>query len=157
MKIILAILLTPFFAYSQSMTATGNWIINVTAGATEAGSDYTQSFESLPNQTLLTHTVGGNGNSQNVALWEVQVQRTDINWDNTLSLNVRRVAGGSFQGNANINGGLSYQPLTTTPTLLYSGNGRMTDIPIQYQLTGLSVLTPAGTLSTTITYTLISL
>lgn len=139
------------------MVATGNWSINVASSITEAGTNYSQTIESLNNQTQLTHSVGGSGSNQNFTQWQVSVQRTSTSWHPSLVLNVRRVPGGSFQGNATLNGGLTYQPITTTPTVLYSGNGNMTGIPIQYQLSGLSVLIPVASYSTTITYTLTSL
>jgi hypothetical protein len=49
---------------------------------------------------------------------------------------------------------MAYQEITTVDTLLFSGTGNKASIPLQFQLTGLSVVVGIGTFSTTIFYTI---
>jgi hypothetical protein len=87
----------------------------------------------------------------------VNVHRIDTDWNSNLSLWVQRTGNGTGGFLGSIAGGLAFIQLTTTPQLLYSGNigfaaGR-NNVPIQYQIRGLSVLIPVKTYTITVVYT----
>ncbi|MDZ7935812.1 MAG: hypothetical protein U5M51_12795 [Emticicia sp.] len=160
----LVILITCFYNYgtAQRLRITGlTWTPTITA-ITEAGNNYASStLQSAANQTLIDvrvpNTPGFNG-------YIIQIRRTDngTNWDTALlELSARRTGTGVSGGGtgSTVTGGDVYQKITTNNVLFFGGsnaNGSFrNDIPIQYQISGISVLVPVGTYSTTITYTLI--
>lgn len=133
--------------WTVSSLSSGNVVV-------KAGKDYetTATETSLANQTLLKLT--------GTILVSVNVQQNvGANWDSRLKLFVRRTGAGT--GLAVILGGSSYQQVTTASAGLFTvALGALVgkdDVPIQYQITGLSVLLPAKAYSTTILYTVTGL
>lgn len=114
----------------------------------EAGNDYQTSFESNSNQTLLTI----NPNNRN-RLVHVYVTRSNDNWHNDLIIKVKRTSSGTNMTNAIINGGLFYHTISDLNTEFFTSEGYPTDVPLQYEITGISVVLPVQSYSTTITYT----
>ena len=85
--------------------------------------------------------------------WHIDVSRADTTWHADLHLYVRRSGSGT---GATLTGGTTYQEVTTTATLFFSGSGgSCTGIPVRYQISGsyAALGIPAGTYRTTITYT----
>ncbi|GLU56137.1 hypothetical protein [Dyadobacter frigoris] len=157
MKIRLLILLifaVNFVTKAQGITITSatSWTVSPLSSAniiTKAGKDYA-GFETSPaNQTLLKLT--------GTVLCSINIQQvTGANWDSNLKIYARRSGAGT--GLAILLGGGSYQLVTTSSTQLFTAAlgillGKE-DIPIQYQIQGLSVLLPAKSYSTTIMYTI---
>lgn len=156
---LLLLLLSSFIGKTQTIKASPSWNISVpTSTITEAGSNYTTNITSPINQTLVDFTVssglfGGN--------YTVSVHKIDSDWHSNLSLWTQRTGtgtGGGLLGTGTITGGLTFIQLTNAPQTFFSGNtgflssGR-TNIPIQYEIRGVSVLLPVKTYTTTVVYT----
>lgn len=160
----LVILVSCFYNYgiAQRLRITGlTWTPTVTI-ITEAGNNYASStLQSATNQTLIDVRVA---NTPGLNHYTVNIKRTDsgTNW-NTAGLQIwaRRTGTGTSGGGggSTVTGGTVYQEIMTSDLLFFEGdnsnNTFRNDIPIQYQITGISVLVPVGSYSTTITYTLI--
>jgi hypothetical protein len=168
MKIgLLTFLLTiSLLANSQSISVSGNWLPTITA-ITTTGSDYSGSLTSAANQTLIT--ASGLGSLLAAKNYRISVSRTDANWHNNLVLTARRTGGGnpSFLGILSASGGTTAQTITNLSTAFFTinvgflslglGNASLSNIPIEYTLSGISVVLPVKTYSTTITYTILEL
>lgn len=138
------------FGQGIEFTVTGNWTKNIAASdINEAGNDYPTSYDSNINQTLLTINPK-NWNKQ----INVLVKRNDIAWHNNLNLKVKRTSNGT-NGNTNISGGLIYQTITNIDANFFICSGYHTFIPLQYEITGISVVLPVQNYSTEIMYTVI--
>lgn len=156
LKSLLSILL--FFCclekpFAQSITASPGWNLSVASGTiTEAGNNYSGSFSSATNQTLVSCTTGFFAN------YTVSVHKIDTDWNTSLSLWVQRTGTGTGGFLSSISGGTSYIQLTNSPQVLYTGNmffgTSRNNVPIQYQIQGLSVLLPVKTYTTTVIYTI---
>lgn len=136
---------------ASSLTGYGTWDLTVgTADLTAgAGTNLTSTYQSGASQLSLdvTGTSGGN--------WEVDVQRTDVSWPSGLTLSIVRTGDGSPLGT--IGGGLSYQEATPTSTAFFNGTNDDTGIPLQLELSGVSVAIPPGSYSTTLVFTVVDL
>ncbi len=137
---------------AQTITASPGWSIAIPASSiTEAGSNYTTNATSTANQTLISVT------SSFLASYTVTVHRDNTNWNSALTLWVQRTGNGSGSFFGTIAGGLSFQQVGTAAQTFFSGiigfPTNRSNIPIQYQISGLSVLIPVKTYTTTITYT----
>lgn len=151
-----------FLAISGSLFSQGI-VFNVTGGnwspfinISEAGEDYPIHYESSSSKTLLT--IDPQNKIKDIYVY---VTRSDIAWNNNLTLKIRRTSNGT-NNNINIFGGLIYQTITNTSppstapspvTHLFICNGSFINIPLQYEITGISVLLPVQSYSTTIYYT----
>lgn len=133
------------------ITASGGWTETIDASdlAAGAGSNLISTYTSGSGATLI-----GVSATLDLLGWTVSVQRSDVNWQPAFHLYVKRTGSGS---GCSVNNGTAYQEVTTSsqsffacPALLNNG---ASNIPVQYQLTGVSVAVPAGTYSTTIIYT----
>jgi len=135
------------------VTTVGNWSQPITSsdllGA--GGSALPVTYESARNQVALTVS----GTSGYTESWHIDIQRTDNRWDSRLTLSVKRT--GEGLGGGAILGGMSYQQIGNTSTTFFSGTGDRANITLQFQLGGVSVLLPANTYSTEITYTVVDL
>jgi hypothetical protein len=136
------------FSQGIELTVTGNWAKNIAASdISEAGNDYPTTYASNTNQTLLTINPK-NWNKEII----VYVSKSDISWNSNLNLKVKRTSNGT-NGNANINGGIIYQTITNLDANFFTCKGYHTFVPLQYEITGISVLLPVQSYSSTITYT----
>lgn len=138
-----------------AIIVTGSWSLSIdsTDLVSGAGSDINSPFQSLTNQVDL-ELAGGHPFRDN---WRVDVHRSDSNWDTNFQIFVTRTGDGTGHNRSAISGGLSYQEITVTSQLFFSGNGDRSGIPLQLQLDGVSVQTPPDLYSTTIIYTFVSL
>ncbi|MHB9132148.1 MAG: hypothetical protein ACYDBB_13825 [Armatimonadota bacterium] len=130
-------------AGATSIVRSGSWSPTpvLLAGA---GSHLQSTYESVGDEISLTIS-GTSGN------WQVAVRATNILWDNSLHLFVKRSGNGT---GGSVSGGTSYIEIIPTDTLLFTGSGDTADITIQLKVTGVSVWTPVSAYATTITYTL---
>jgi hypothetical protein len=157
LKISIVLLLWCSVSNAQSITASPGWSYSVTSGTvSEAGSDYSISPTSSTNQTLVSIT----GLAVFGDTYTVSVNKLDSDWNNSLSLQVIRTGAGTAGGfgGGSITGGLSYITLTNINQVFFSGttgflSGSRNNVPIQYRITGASVLLPVKTYTTTIVYT----
>ena len=132
----------------SAIIVTGFWSLaldntDLQAGA---GSDFVNTYESAVDQVSLE--ISG----KKVKGWQVDVRMTaGSSWHSSLALAVRRTSAG--QGGGSVSGGTSYQTITTTDRNFLSGDKKLSGIDLQYRLSGMSVTIPAGTYTTTVTYT----
>lgn len=165
------LMITALASHAQSISVTGNWAANVSSTAvTEAGNDYGTGYiiESTSNQIYIdvtaSQSTGGAGQPWWWCLyfsciigpndWEVKVSQSDINWDSRLKLHVKRTGSGSASG---VTLGTIYTTISTSPQTFFRGTNDAFLIPVQYKLSGMSVLIPTGTYNTNVVYTVMDI
>ncbi|MBN2415702.1 hypothetical protein JXO52_07660 [bacterium] len=150
--IIAVLFLAPEARGQAEITVTGLWSLtldntNLQAGA---GSDFVSTYESAVDQVDIE--ISG----RRFEYWQVDISITGgASWHDDLVLYARRTGDG--QGAGWISGGTAYQEVTTTSGPFFQGYKKLKDITIQYQLSGVSVVIPAGTYSTSVVYTVTDL
>ncbi|ANF53147.1 hypothetical protein A0O34_11110 [Chryseobacterium glaciei] len=141
------------------MTVGGsNWTVTIPS-ITEAGNNYAGTYESATNQILLATSVPlllGSG--------KVSVHyEADPTWHTSLMLNIKRTGNGTtLCVGCSLTGGTAYQVLTLTDVELFRINAVLSlasysNIPIQLQLSGVSVTIPATTYNSRVVFTISSL
>jgi hypothetical protein len=85
----------------------------------------------------------------------VDIKRTDLDWPKGLKLRIRRTGAGL--GNGPIAGGRRYQEVGPGYRTLCTGTGDRTNIPLQFELAGVSLGVPVGTHVTSLTYTVVEI
>lgn len=159
--IILAFFLYTVSTYGQRITVSGgNWVVTAPT-LTEAGTNYASAFtESASNQTIINATARSILGLLPTFKVYVHKINSGISWPSTLTLSAKRTSGGNGLALlAALSGGVSYQTITSAPTLFFQYGGVLSlttinDIHVQYRIDGISVLTPVGTYSTTVYYTI---
>lgn len=139
--------------FAQSLTVSPGWSVTIPASTiTEAGLNYTTDATSSTSQSLMTVT----GNTQTNP--KVYVQKTDISWNSNLTLWLKRTGNGTGLLAFTIAGGTTFQQITNSPLYFFDlftlFGTSVNDIPIQYEIKGLSVLIPAQSYTTTLLYTI---
>ena len=107
-----------------------------------AGSDLTVDYWSVIFNMDITGTLGN---------WQVDVRRSDIDWNTGITLSTRRVTDGT--GSGTITGGTGWQGLQTTDNYFFNGSQDRTGINLRCTVTNISVLLGAHFYTTTIIYT----
>jgi hypothetical protein len=132
----------------------GHWTYSVPASnIADAGLDFTGIYTSSSNQVLISID-----NDSRRFNYRVDVRRSDISWNSSIKVRVKRTGNGVPKNSyCWVSGGTSYQKITTSNQLFFTGYGRTDDIPIRYRLRNISVLIPATNYSTTIIYTVTEL
>ncbi|GGD71268.1 hypothetical protein GCM10011514_39220 [Emticicia aquatilis] len=163
---LLGVLLTiSLLAEGQAISVSGNWLPSITAIST-TGSDYSPStLTSAANQTLIT--ASGLGSLLVAKNYRISVSKTNTDWHNNLVLTARRTGAGtpSILSAVSASGGTTAQTITNISTAFFTinvsflslGGISLSNIPIEYSLSGISVILPVKTYSTTITYTIVEL
>ncbi len=136
-----------------------NWTVTIPS-ITEAGTNYSGIYESATNQILL-------GASVPVLLGEGKVTmhyQANPTWNSNLILQAKRTGNGSTACiTCTITGGTTYTviPLTTDVELFritaILALASYSDIPVQLQLSGVSVTIPATTYNSRIVFTISAL
>ena len=88
--------------------------------------------------------------------WNIKIFKTDLNWHNDLRLEARRTGNGQRignQGNPNIQDGESNQLINNTSTYFFQGKGEIVHIPVNFSLSGFSLIMGASTYETRIVFT----
>ncbi|WP_238585009.1 hypothetical protein [Chryseobacterium sp. Leaf201] len=159
-SIISVFLLISCYVKSQRVLTVGgnNWTVAVPS-ITEAGSNYSGTYESASNQVLLNASVPlllGNG--------KITVRyEPNPNWDSSLILQARRTGNGTTACVAcTLTGGTSYVMIPLTDVELFRIQATLalasyTNIPVQLQLSGVSVTIPAATYNSRIIFTISAL
>lgn len=156
---ILLLLLFNYYVKAQTLTVTGTaWTVPITT-ITEAGTNYTGTYQSATNQILLAASVPlllGNA--------KVSVHyQPNPTWNSSLILSAKRTGNGTTAcGLCTITGGTTYITLTQTDIELFRISaivalGAYNNIPIQLQLSGVSVTIPATTYQSNIVFTISSI
>ena len=150
----LLILLSAFSVKSQSLHLMGSWSISVPSSSiSEAGNDYNTTLTSSLNQTLLDISVPVTNIS-----WRVDVHKQDSFWNASLILWIHKTGdGGGESGSSIIPIGFTpYQQVSNLEQLFFAGTKNHVNIPVQYEIQGLSVLIPSENYNTNVIYTLIA-
>jgi len=140
----------------RTLTVGGNnWTVPIPS-ITEAGTNYAGTYESAANQILLTASVPlllGSG--------KVSVHyEANPTWNSSLILNARRTGDGTTVCVlCSISGGTTYQPIGLADVELFrivaiATLASYSNIPIQLQLSGVSVTVPAATYNSRIVFTI---
>lgn len=157
--IIIFILVSQYEASAQSIrrvtTTSPMWTVPIPS-ITEAGNDYTNTFESATNQVNLNVSVPlllGNG--------RVTIHQSNTTaWDNQLQLSIKRNGYGiTLCVLCLLSGAENYTNISTTPTSLLEivavlALAEYSNIPFQLKLSGVSVTVPAASYETTLVYTI---
>lgn len=154
--IIIIILISIHYKAQRVLTVGGtNWTVSVPS-ITEAGTNYSGTYESAANQILLGASVPvllGNG--------KVSVHyEANPTWNNNLVLYARRTGNGTTGcAGCTISGGTTYTIIPLTDVELFRITAVLAlasynNIPIQLQLTGVSVTIPAATYNSRIVFTI---
>ncbi|MCX8533652.1 hypothetical protein [Chryseobacterium luquanense] len=135
-----------------------NWTVAVPS-ITEAGTNYTGTYESVTNQILLSASVPLLLSSGKVSVR----YESNPTWNSNLILHARRTGDGTTVCVlCSITGGTAYQTVTTTDIELFRivavlALASYSNIPIQLQLTGVSVTIPAATYNSRMVFTISAL
>lgn len=146
-------------AKSQTIGVAGtNWTVPIIP-ITEAGNNYPGTYESAANQILLSASVPlllGSG--------KVSVHyEPNPTWHNSLNLSARRAGNGTTVCLlCTLTGGTTYLGFTQTAIELFRIQAVLalasySNIPIQLQLSGVSVTTPVATYNSRIVFTISAL
>jgi hypothetical protein len=140
-------------SFGQSLSVNQGWSVVIPSSrVTEAGRNYaTTNVLSATNQSLID--VFSSANS----VATISVQKTDVVWTSGLSLYLRRTGSGTGSTNYSVTNGTTSLLITNTPQYFFEvrpGSAtQVLDIPIQYEIRGLSVLIPVRAYTTTLLFT----
>jgi len=146
--VLLAVAAAGYEMIAATVTVTGSWSLGINATDLIAGGG----SELIPSYTSTGTSIVCNIGGINKA-WRLNVHRQDVSWHASLTISVRRTGGTG----GSLSGGTVFQTVGTTAASFFTGEGPATDIPFEYQLTGVSTSLPADTYSTTIYITLVLL
>ncbi|HRY33686.1 MAG TPA: hypothetical protein P5531_12030 [Bacteroidales bacterium] len=138
---------------SQSISISGGWSPSVSsANISDAGLDFSSPFTSAG--TVIAMNIDVNPNNSR---YRINVARSDVSWNTSFELQVRRTSDGNGPPASQISGGTSFITITTGNTVFFSGRRDRTEVDIEYSLEGVSATLPAAIYSTTVVYTLVQL
>ena len=143
----------------RTLTVGGtNWVVSIPS-ITEAGSNYAGTYESAANQILLTASIPLLLSSGKVSVH----YEGNPTWNPNLILQAKRTGDGTTLCLlCIITGGTAYQTVTFTDIELFritaiAALASYTNIPIQLQLSGVSVTIPAATYNSRLVFTISAL
>ncbi len=144
----------------RTLTVGGtNWVVGIPA-ITEAGNNYSGTYESAANEILLTASVPLVLGTGKVSMH----YEANPSWNSSLILSARRTGNGTSScTTCTITGGNTYTTIPqTTDVELFRITAILalasyTNIPVQLQLSGVSVTIPAATYSSRIVFTISAL
>lgn len=155
MKVVLSLfLILCLWTYCNGQTIyvpNTSWVTNIPANTILiAGSDYSQNY---------TNSININVTGTN---WTISVQKDGLLWDSRLKIFASRLGSGTFIDrfgisvpSLNVSGGIiPIEIPSNSSTVFFNGSFTANNIPIQYEIRGVSVLIPAGNYSTTVYYTI---
>jgi hypothetical protein len=130
---------------ATGLDAAGSWSETVDAAdlSSGPGSSLASVYTSPAGQAAFD--VSGTNN------WVVHVSRADANWNSSVHLFIMISSSGT--GSGQISGGASFLEVTGASQQLCTGRNDRTGIGLQFKLTGISLQTPPGNYSTTVTLT----
>ncbi len=138
-------------AAALSFTVVGGWSleINETNLSGTAGSDFTATSTSVANAAVVNVADA----VDQFEAWYIDINKTDVAWDSSLTLSSIRTSDGIGLGT--ISGGTVLLEITDTAQRFFQGTGNRSSIQTQFQVDGLSVTLGVQALSVTIVYTLL--
>jgi hypothetical protein len=164
MKSLLVVFLTMafYFANAQDLRVSLDGMVvfneeNITIS--DAGSDFAVTVES--ESPLYVAIIFGNfwdKSSNPNAPWRIEVQKSDYNWNNNLVLETVRAGDGINTKNRNkptkIYHGTNYQAVNNMSGYFFRGRGEIGDIPVNFRITGMSVVNGAQDFETKVVFTI---
>jgi len=149
---ILLIAMPALTASAQTVAVSGSWSKTAVSSDVVLPGDNYPVYESATNQVLVSITAG------NTVAWSCSVKKTDLTWRPEMVLQVHRTGTGTALAGGTLSGGDAYQNVTGVFTQFFTcTKGSVTNIPIQYRISGCTTIAPAGTYTLTITYTVTAL
>ncbi|WP_167610040.1 hypothetical protein [Maribellus sediminis] len=123
-----------------------------------AGADFNASVES---ESTLFVTVDSNDawdktNNPN-RKWKVEVRKEDVSWDDAMQVEIVRSGNGYSKENNksnHVNDGQNYQVVSANSSYFFRGKGLISEIPIQFRLSGISIVHGAGDFETNVMLTI---
>lgn len=151
---IVVLVFSAYVIQAQKITVTGGWNVSINSSAvSDAGNNLTSTVLSPTNATIIdVDVVPKSSYNRQYKPQRVLVQKADNVWNTDLVLWCKRTV---TTQNANISLGTSFQQITNNAVLFFNTVGEQFNIPIQYQLTGISLLVPATNYNTSIIYTVL--
>jgi len=150
-----------------NVVLTGSWDLTLSQADLQdgAGSDFNHTYESAVDQVLVEiyrfYFIWGSGTR--TWNWAIDVNKSDTDWDSSLEVWARRTGDGQCSYTYTITGGQTYQRITDITTEFFTGSITgsgswflfllANNIPIQYQIRGVSATLIAKTYTTSIVYT----
>ncbi|MGB2983333.1 MAG: hypothetical protein WBC63_05660 [Candidatus Bipolaricaulia bacterium] len=133
-----------------AIVTTGNWAVTISASDLigGAGTDLQGSYESPADQVSVSIS-GSLGPSDT---WRVDVRRSDTTWHDDVHLWLQRTGDGT---GGSVAGGTSYLEVTATDAAFFTGSDDVSGIPVQLELTGMSIAVPPASYSTTVVFTIV--
>lgn len=126
----------------------------------DAGEDFNSNITSTSNLflTVWSENFWDKGNNPNPG-WRIEVNKTDIDWIDEIELQIKRTGNGrnvgkKYAGQSTIQGGDNFQTVTNSPLNFLNGTGQIGFIPIQFRLSGVSVVHGARDFETNIVFTI---
>lgn len=129
---------------AQTITSLGDWDYTVSASNLEAGKDITRTHTSSTSQVYLSVAYDDD--------WVVSVRKSDVNWDDTLILQIMRTGDG-YTYDGSISDGESWKRIRDNDRDFFEGDDDVYFVPLQYRIRKASVLIPADTYETSVIYT----
>ncbi|WP_341227340.1 hypothetical protein [uncultured Arcticibacterium sp.] len=153
-SVFFTILLFSFVSNGQQINVKSDWSETVSSNEiSEAGLDYAGTLTSDAAQSSISFSGG-----KFLGFYFVSVSKEEIDWDSRLSVWIRRTGDGNGSPFATISGGTNYMELSDSEQTFYSGwnatGGTRRNVPVQYQMRGVSVVIPAKSYLLNVTYTL---
>jgi hypothetical protein len=163
MKSLLVLVFTVafFMANAQDLRVSINGMVafnEESISIRNAGSDFAVTVES--ESSLYVMVIFGNFWDKWFypnAPWRIEIQKSDYNWNNNLVLETVRSGNGVNLNNRNkpskIYDGTNYQTVNNMSGYFFRGRGEIEDIPINFRISGMSVVNGAQDFETNIILT----
>jgi hypothetical protein len=155
---IILVLVSQFIS-AQGITISpfSDWRIQPQPNEIIAGNDLPGTYTSAPDHMRLSVELGGDHkNNKDNKKWNVDVQRVDLDWHHSLDLYVRLTGEGTGPEEGKVvKGGEIFQRIERSPGEFFECKGWRYDIPIQFELRGVSLLLPAKTYRVEVLFTIL--
>lgn len=153
MKILKNILFIMIFlfvsmSHSQTIKVTGSWEVFIDETDLQGG----PGTDLNPTYTSLVDQIDVDCHAQSGHDYQVDVRKSDSNWDNSMKLWIRRTGDGN--GGGWLLGGTVYQQITDSDQQFWQGGKNKTSIPLQFELRDVSVQIAPDVYTTTIWFTI---
>jgi len=132
--------------FSQSVSVSGSWTRTISASdIEESGKDYVGTYESIATQTKISISNG----KKDKTIVEVRKENNFSDWHPNLILQIKCTDRDKLH-----RGGENIQTITDNDVYFFTTkDGNRTNIPLQYTISGISVLLPVKDYTTTIWFT----
>jgi hypothetical protein len=145
-----ACIMTPSLSLDVYLTGSYTESIDANDLLTGAGSELVSSYESASDQVVIDiANSSGPGDA-----WRIDVNKSDVSWDGSITISVKRTSDGT--GGA-IAGGTSYLEIVDSAQQFFTGIEDITGIDLQYKVDNISIGIDPGNYNTVIVYTVVDL